>query len=56
MNTAIVSHSAAYHCVRCKKKLHARVKRNVFIKTFLFFLPIKIYFCSKCLTNRYFIH
>jgi transposase-like protein len=36
-------------CPRCKEgELDTRVKRGKLVKTFLFFLDLKRYTCSKC--------
>jgi hypothetical protein len=40
-------------CYKCSTVYHYRIKRNWFVKYFLFFLPIKIYFCGRCVKNRY---
>lgn len=42
-------------CKKCKQGLHLRIPRGVLIKTFLFWLPMKKYFCTNCLRKRYVI-
>jgi len=41
-------------CRKCKRgKLDTRAKRGVFVKTFLFWLPIKRYRCDTCYKKSY---
>lgn len=40
-------------CKRCKGQMDLRVKRNPLIKLFLFWLPLKKYFCTHCLRGAY---
>jgi hypothetical protein len=40
-------------CTKCKKPLYERVSRGNFVKTFLFWLPIKRYRCFICNRKRY---
>jgi hypothetical protein len=37
-----------YLCPKCKSVLDYRIHRSFFVKTFLFFLPIKRYNCYHC--------
>jgi len=41
------------HCRRCSQPFHYKMPRNWFGRNLLFFLPIKRYFCAKCLKPRY---
>lgn len=41
-------------CPKCKDVLNTRVKRNLLLKLFFFWLPIRVYFCQKCVAKRYF--
>jgi len=56
-NMASVPASAkpALRCYRCSTAYHYKVRRGWFIKNVLFFVPIKIYFCPRCVKNRYVI-
>ena len=45
-------HSTA-KCWHCKATMDTRVRRNMFVKLFLFWIPLKAYFCHNCLTKRY---
>jgi hypothetical protein len=40
-------------CSKCSAPYHFEKKRNWIGRNFLFFLPIKRYFCAKCLKDRY---
>jgi transposase-like protein len=40
-------------CPRCKTELDSRVPRSFFVKTVLFFLPLKRYICYRCQRKRY---
>ena len=40
-------------CRVCEEIMNTRVKRNPLIRTLLFWLPIKVYFCQKCVSKRY---
>lgn len=42
-----------YRCKKCKEILYTRRKRGVLLKTFLFWLPVKKFFCDRCLKTRY---
>jgi uncharacterized protein YlaI len=46
------SHTTA-KCWKCHQTLHSRVRRHALIKAFLFWLPIRAYFCPKCAKRRY---
>lgn len=39
-------------CYKCGTVYHYKTKPGWFFKTFLFFLPIKGYFCAKCVKTR----
>ena len=43
----------ALKCYKCAGPYHYRIKRSWFLKYIFFFLPIKIYFCGRCVKNRY---
>jgi hypothetical protein len=43
-------------CRVCKQILDTRLKRNFLLKTLFFWLPVRVYFCTKCATKRYVIH
>nr|MBB6140635.1 ribosomal protein L37AE/L43A [Mucilaginibacter sp. X5P1] len=40
-------------CPRCKNELDARIRRGFWVKTFLFWLPIKRYICYNCQRKLY---
>jgi hypothetical protein len=40
-------------CPRCKTQLDDRIPRGFFVKTILFFLPLKRYICYRCQRKRY---
>jgi len=40
-------------CKKCLTEFHFQKNRNWFGRTFLSFLPVRVYFCAKCLKNRY---
>jgi len=42
-----------YKCRRCNTDFHYQVPRGFVLKHLLGFLPIRIYWCPKCTTNRY---
>lgn len=43
-------------CPKCKEgKLQERVPRSFFVKTFLFFVPMKRYRCYKCNKKPYIV-
>lgn len=39
-------------CYKCSTVYHYKARPNWFFRTFLFFLPIKGYFCARCLKTR----
>lgn len=39
-------------CKKCNKELE-RVNRDSFVRVFLSWLPLKKYFCTRCLRSRY---
>ena len=40
-------------CPKCKTQFDDRVPRSYFVKTLLFFLPLKRYICYRCQRKRY---
>ncbi len=40
-------------CNKCKKRMQSRVARGKFVKTLLFWLPLKRYKCNSCNHKRY---
>ncbi|MBB6109928.1 hypothetical protein SAMN05421821_105350 [Mucilaginibacter lappiensis] len=40
-------------CPKCKAQLDDRVPRGFFVKTILFFLPLKRYICYRCQRKTY---
>ena len=50
---AVYSNKPHLRCYKCSTVYHYRIKRGWFLKYVLFFLPIKIYFCGRCVKNRY---
>jgi hypothetical protein len=53
-NTNLVStHKKTHFCRRCKSELDTRVPRGPFVKTFLFWLPLKRYVCYGCYRKLY---
>jgi hypothetical protein len=40
-------------CKHCSEKLHRRIHRPVWVKLFLFWLPLKRYVCLKCFKKTY---
>jgi uncharacterized protein YlaI len=42
-----------YTCKRCREPLTTRRKRGLLLKTALFWLPIRKFFCERCLKTRY---
>ncbi len=42
-----------YNCRKCGTQFHYQVPRGFVLKYVLGFLPLRIYFCPKCVTNRY---
>ncbi len=42
-----------YKCRKCQSAFHYSIPRSTLFKTFFGFLPIKIYWCPKCVAKRY---
>jgi len=42
-------------CPKCKDMLNTRISRSFTFRLLTLGLPIKIYFCPKCVTNRYYL-
>lgn len=40
-------------CSKCKSVLESRAHRSWFVKTFLFWLPIRNFRCYKCKRTQY---
>lgn len=40
-------------CPKCKSQLDDRIPRSFFVKTLLFFLPLKRYMCYRCQRKTY---
>ena len=40
-------------CSKCSAPYHFEKPRNWFGRNVLFFIPLKRYFCAKCLKDRY---
>lgn len=40
-------------CHKCNSVYHFPIERNWILKGVLFFLPIKVYFCSACNEQHY---
>lgn len=40
-------------CPKCKKPFSFRVPRGSVVKSFLFFLPLRRYFCNSCFKKKY---
>ncbi|ASU32330.1 hypothetical protein MuYL_0427 [Mucilaginibacter xinganensis] len=40
-------------CSKCNSPYHFEKQRNWFGRNLLFFLPLRRYFCAKCLKDRY---
>jgi hypothetical protein len=56
MNVTPIQQRQTYPtCKKCKHILHLRVPRGPLVKVFLFWLPLKKYFCTNCLRNRYIV-
>lgn len=56
MNVTPVQPKQTYPtCKKCKHILDLRVPRGPLVKVFLFWLPLKKYFCTNCLKSRYVI-
>jgi hypothetical protein len=48
----VVHSSSGARCKKCNALFDRRVKRGFVTKRLLFFLPIKLYYCSKCVKTR----
>lgn len=44
----------AHLCPKCKTPFDARLHRNFFVKTFLFWLPLRRYACYTC-NRKYYV-
>lgn len=54
MNTTpVLQKHHEYTCKRCKRALYQRVHRGAMVKIFLFWLPLRKYLCTNCLTSQY---
>lgn len=53
MSTYKKHYSNTSTCWRCHQALDTRISRSLILKILLFWLPMKVYFCQKCLTKRY---
>ncbi len=42
-----------YKCRKCNADFHYQIPRGTILKKLLWFLPIRIYWCPKCMKNRY---
>ena len=42
-----------YYCKKCKHEFDERLHRSLFVKTFLFWLPLRKYACYYCKRNYY---
>jgi hypothetical protein len=40
-------------CFKCSAPYHFEKKRNWMGRNLMFFLPIRRYFCAKCIKDRY---
>ncbi len=40
-------------CHKCSAPFHYEKTRNWFGRNLLFFLPVRVFFCAKCLKNPY---
>jgi hypothetical protein len=52
VNGSVVS-KPYLRCHKCHTPFHYRVYPNWIFRNVLFFMPIKVYFCARCLKNRY---
>jgi len=53
LNGAAVKGKPSLVCHKCHSLYQYRVERNWVLRNVLFFLPIKVFFCARCLKNRY---
>lgn len=42
-----------YKCKRCSTTFHYQVPRPFLLKQLCPFIPLRVYWCPKCVTNRY---
>lgn len=42
-----------HKCRKCNTDFHYQVPRGFVLKQLLGFVPVRIYWCPKCTTNRY---
>jgi hypothetical protein len=42
-----------YYCKKCKQEFDHRLHRGLFVKTLLFWLPLRKYACYHCKRNYY---
>jgi hypothetical protein len=49
----IIMEKPFLRCGKCGAVFHFSIKKNWLLRNVLFFLPIKLYFCAKCLKTRY---
>jgi hypothetical protein len=42
-----------HNCRKCNTNFHYQVPRSTLFKILFGFLPIRIYWCPKCMVNRY---
>lgn len=42
-----------HKCGKCNTDFHYQVPRGFLLKNVFGFLPVRIYWCPKCTTNRY---
>jgi hypothetical protein len=40
-------------CHQCRSMFQFCVRPNWMVRNLLFFLPVKVYFCARCVKNRY---
>ncbi|HZY36345.1 MAG TPA: hypothetical protein VFE53_06830 [Mucilaginibacter sp.] len=52
-NAADAFDKPVLRCHKCSSTFHYRIPRGWFLKYVLFFLPIKVYFCGRCVKFRY---
>jgi hypothetical protein len=53
--TTFIKPPTVRYCAKCGSSFHFQLHRNWLVKTFLFFLPLRVYFCAKCQRSRYVI-
>ena len=53
MSTYKKNYSNTTVCWRCHQILDTRINRGFILKILSYWLPVKVYFCQKCLTKRY---